>query len=272
MIRPFQAHLFTHLSFMLGQMHQLTKNADADNGPSPASVEALRTASSESMETVSYLGMKLTAIQLEEMAPILDKAVHDAITHRDVSGWSYANRAVFDAAKRLKQELQTKKFFSMPDPDAELYDAESPFGLEVAAAFQKAKPDIAECAKCLACGRWTASVFHAMRVLEHGLHKACDNTKVQWPKPWPLELEQWQTIIEQLALRIGKLQELPKGNYKNEVLQAYSQAATEFRYFKDAWRNHVSHSRESYENSDAKRVFNSVRNFMQDTATLPALP
>ncbi len=54
--------------------------------------------------------------------------------------------------------------------------------------------------------------------------------------------------------------------------QAYSQAATTFRHFKDAWRNHVSHSRIDYDENKAGRIFDSVKLFMQDAAALPALP
>ena len=39
-----------------------------------------------------------------------------------------------------------------------------------------------------------------------------------------------------------------------------------FRHFKDAWRNHVSRSKEHYDERDAERVYGQVRDFMQKIA------
>jgi hypothetical protein len=54
--------------------------------------------------------------------------------------------------------------------------------------------------------------------------------------------------------------------------KGYSQAATTFRHFKDAWRNHVAHSRDSYDDEQARRIFDNVVAFMRDATALPALP
>ena len=84
--------------------------------------------------------------------------------------------------------------------------------------------------------------------------------------PAPLEFENWNTIIEKIESEIRKLNNLPKGQQKSDELQFYSEAAKEFRYFKDAWRNHVSHSREKYDERQAKRIIEHVRDFMQHIA------
>ena len=78
MVQPFQAHLFSHLSFILGQLHQLTKTAGPDNGPNRESVNAMKLASKDVMQSCSYLGLKLTVIQLQEAETILDKALSGA--------------------------------------------------------------------------------------------------------------------------------------------------------------------------------------------------
>ena len=44
--------------------------------------------------------------------------------------------------------------------------------------------------------------------------------------------------------------------------QFYSGAAKDFRYFKDAWRNHAMHFREHYEASEAKIILDHVKSFM----------
>jgi hypothetical protein len=86
--------------------------------------------------------------------------------------------------------------------------------------------------------------------------------------PTPIELENWNTIIEKIESTIrDREKQLPKGMQKSEEMQFYSEAAKEFRYFKDAWRNHVSHSREKYGDAEAYRVLIHVRDFMQHLAT-----
>jgi len=43
----------------------------------------------------------------------------------------------------------------------------------------------------------------------------------------------------------------------------YAQAATQFFYFKNAWRNHVAHARDIYDNEQAELIFNHVGDFMR---------
>ena len=37
-------------------------------------------------------------------------------------------------------------------------------------------------------------------------------------------------------------------------MQFYSETATQFRYFKNAWRNHVSHSNATYDEAQAEKI------------------
>ena len=49
----------------------------------------------------------------------------------------------------------------------------------------------------------------------------------------------------------------------------YSEAASHFFYIKEAWRNHVSHSRTDYDDTEATRVVARVRDFMTALAGRP---
>ena len=104
-----------------------------------------------------------------------------------------------------------------------------------------------------------------MRILEIGLRALANDLKVTFPSP--IELENWQSIIEKIESEIRQVNQQPKGLQKSHDLQFYSEAAKEFRYFKDAWRNHVSHSREKYVETEAFRVLSHVKDFMQHLAT-----
>ena len=46
----------------------------------------------------------------------------------------------------------------------------------------------------------------------------------------------------------------------------YSGAAKDFRYFKNAWRNHSQHLHEHYEASEARTILDHVKAFMMHLA------
>jgi len=82
------------------------------------------------------------------------------------------------------------------------------------------------------------------------------------------DLQQWNTIIEQIEAKIAELRKsLPRGPEKNERMQFLSEAAKEFFYFKDGWRNHVSHNRGTYDEHQAASVLEHTRSLMNHVAT-----
>lgn len=116
--------------------------------------------------------------------------------------------------------------------------------------------DIKEAGTCYATGRYTASVFHSMRVLEHGLRALAKDVGLTF------DLQQWQEILNQINGKIKEIRNLPKSIEKSERLQFLSQAAEQFFYFKDAWRNHVAHGRDRYDGPQALSVLNHVKAFI----------
>jgi hypothetical protein len=172
--------------------------------------------------------------------------------------WTAKEMAVRLKEFRLKltNELNDR-FFVYLTPDEALYFREvQPFGAEVATSFPSAEIEIAEAAKCFATGRNTASVFHCMRVLETGLRLMASDLDVIF------DVQSWGPVIGEIEAKIKTLDKLPRGVDKSERLQQLSEAAKEFTYFKDAWRNHVSHNRTTYDADQAKSVLNHVKDFM----------
>jgi HEPN domain-containing protein len=164
-------------------------------------------------------------------------------------------------------ELREPIFLHVSHEKRALYEQrEFPFGAEVAAAFPDATRDIAAAARCLALDEWTACVFHSMRVLEHGLRSLAQRFGV------PFAQDSWHKVIEGVETGIEALRNKPGLTEKDRAaITALSEAATQFRYFKDAWRNHVAHAREHYDERDAERVFSHVRDFMQHMVKMKAL-
>jgi len=70
-------------------------------------------------------------------------------------------------------------------------------------------------------------------------------------------------VIDQIEAKIKELRNtLPAGNAKSERLQFLSEAAKEFSYFKDGWRNHVSHNKSKYDGPQALSAITHVHAFM----------
>src|SRR5271166_133920 len=176
--------------------------------------------------------------------------------HTTTVGKCLADIEKFDYA--LETELSKIIFFSVSGDDASLFQVEKPFGDRVYDAFPSTRLDVTEAAKCFALDRSTACVFHCMRVLESALRILAKDVKVVF------DIQTWQTVIEQIenAIRAeGKA--LPSGTTKTERLHRLSEAAKEFVYFKDGWRNHVSHNRSPYDPAQAASAFNHTKDFMR---------
>jgi hypothetical protein len=168
--------------------------------------------------------------------------------------------AMFDeAAFDLMDELESPIFLRIDSDRRQYFEkSELGFGQPVVDAFPDAARDVAAACRCYALDEWTATVFHCMRVLEHGLKWMAGRFNV------PFETDSWHKVIRAIEDEIHVLRN------KNGLTQMdrdditfYSDAAAQFRYFKDAWRNHVSHAREHYDEREAIKVLSHVGEFMQ---------
>jgi hypothetical protein len=143
------------------------------------------------------------------------------------------------------------KFFSSPDL----------FGDAVEYKFPSASPEIMEAGKCYALGRYSASVYHLMRVLEIGLKCLATATDVTFAN------QNWQNVIDQIEKNIRSMTAQTHGENWRADEQYYSEAAAYFRILKTAWRNYAMHMHERYDEERATDIFNNVRGFMRHLAT-----
>ena len=100
-----------------------------------------------------------------------------------------------------------------------------------------------------------------MGIVQRGLYALAMELKVEFP--YALHLAEWQKIIESIEKKIEPFRDLPRGSLKDDKLSYYSECAAQFRYFKDAWRNHVAHMREQYTQRQALVTLTSVQEFME---------
>jgi hypothetical protein len=162
-------------------------------------------------------------------------------------------------------DLRERTFLRLDDSEDAYYEKAELFGRLVGQKFPTAKYDISEAGNCYATGRYTACVFHLMRVAEHGLRRLAKSLKV--PFPQTLETKEWAALIGDIENEIQGIIQKPKSLKRTKELEFYNSIAAQFRYFKDGWRNHVMHTRANYDKAQASILMVHVSEFMQHLAT-----
>ncbi len=165
-------------------------------------------------------------------------------------------------------DLAAPLFLCIPRGSRNFYTQPEPlFGDPVDRTFPEARTDLAAAGRCLALDEWTATIFHLMRVLEHGLRDLAG--RLELGATGDLDQATWGTIIDRIESRIRELDAGPRSPEKTATASHYHGLAQQFRHFKDAWRNHVMHARTHYDQHEAWEVWTSVRAFMLRLAAPP---
>ena len=156
-------------------------------------------------------------------------------------------------------ELREELIFRIAPNRKDYFEKDDLFGSAVSTAFPSSIDEIRSAGNCFAIEQWDACAFHLMRVLERGLGVLATKFKV------PFEHTNWHNVIEQVEAAVRKMDSSFGADWK-EQQKFYSQAASQFMFFKDAWRNHVMHARDVYDEGKALSIFNHVDEFMKALA------
>jgi hypothetical protein len=182
---------------------------------------------------------------------------------QDLVSYAYDNlpqtKGEWDILLRaVMADIRNTVFLFIPDHLAKYY--EIIFPSTISTAFPEASKELVAAGNCLAAGLFTACVFHAMRAAEVGLRVLGKTLNVTF-KDKPLELADWQPIIEQCEAKIKEMKGLQPKAFREEELNFYSQAAAQFTYFKDGFRLRAAHARETFDETQAIRIFNHTWEF-----------
>lgn len=131
--------------------------------------------------------------------------------------------------------------------------------------FPDASSDCKEGVDCYALGLYTAGVFHAMRIAEVGLREIArrlDAKPMDNRAEIPIELADWQKVLDTIKVEISKVRKTPKGAERERHLTFYSEMADHCEYMKDYWRNPAAHCRKRYIEGECLGALERVRSFM----------
>jgi hypothetical protein len=191
--------------------------------------------------------------QLERLQNIVPDKIYSLDVIRD---------RLAEFGNNVAVELTSPRFYMIPADRSIYYEKpQQAFGQVACDYYSDAKRDIEGAGRCFALDQWTACVFHLMRVLEHGLRDL--NQRLGLPDG---DQENWKNILDRAVKAITAMEQLPKTHQRDDDIHFYSHAASNFRLFKDAWRNYVSHSHTDYDEREAIQVWNSVSQFMNEMA------
>lgn len=227
------------------------------NMAGPGTVQLLQALLRATENECKKLGLKGSAILADEILAKLTLSGFPAI----IAGELRSLQAV------VQGEMHQHLFLYVPEVDAKDYKDPLATFSKTADRFKSARDDIIAASRCYAIGQASACVFHCMGILQPGLYALARRLDVV-SETKPLELENWKNIIDRIAKAIGKLEEQGTNTKEtDERLQFFSEAALQFRYFKDAWRNHVCHMRHAYDQDQARSVLQHVRSFMEEISS-----
>jgi hypothetical protein len=172
----------------------------------------------------------------------------------------------------VMMEADKKRFLYVAADRSQYLDKSDLFGEAVTNSFPSAVVDIREAGNCLAAECNTAAVFHLMRTAEWGLRAICSHFGLRKAKSikrsgkakyTPMSHVDWETMLNQLhPLVDAKINKTKRGPDKQALQEYYYPILQDIRGIRNAWRNHVMHSRAEYTRLDAAAIFDHVRRLM----------
>jgi hypothetical protein len=170
--------------------------------------------------------------------------------------------AIDEIKRVVNRELQGVAFYDIGrarrNELIQMYDALTE---KVTTPWPVAWANLNDAKICYGMELGTACVFHCMRAAE----KILTTLAVSLGRN-PTR-ENWQNIIEAIESDIRDLDNLQKGADREKKQTFYSQAAMQFRYIKNAWRNHVMHGRMSYDPKQAHDIWQHVCDMLGSVCT-----
>lgn len=252
----FKARDFFALSTFLKTVEHIVESpAEGTDVIAEKSKVALCSSIDQMITICSEIGLELSVMQLHRLR---------AEVNKPKAKFQPLAEPLRQLEDRIRDELQLNLFMAIPRGNAEYYDKPSLFGQAVSDSFTEATYDISEAGSCYASGRNTACVMHLMRALEValdaiGLGVGISGTVIDAQNSWERLLDRIRRQIETND-RSGDLTWSSKRQFFVDA-QAHLYAV------KNAWRNPSMHLEKKYDDKEALRIYNAVKDFMEHLAT-----
>lgn len=157
-----------------------------------------------------------------------------------------------DLALRVNDELGARTVLIIPVENAPYYKPAIPiFGKEITDKFPNQTEDMFEVGNCFATGRYTACVFHSMRIMEIAVQAFGSKLGVTFT-----DQKVWQTILNELNPVIKGM------DHKLAITKQYAAIHSHLYSVKVAWRNEVMHPKATYDEDEAREIMDATKSFL----------
>ena len=166
--------------------------------------------------------------------------------------------------RSIVREMRANLFLHIPEDRKRYFSDADLFGPKVSEAFPSAIYDMEQAGKCLALARYTACIFHLMRVLEVALRTL--GKTLHDPSLDPKTNPTWDRILRRFNDELGKERSKRSPEWAADDV-FFSGAATMLMGVKTAWRNPTMHVDINYDEEQVLDIWDQVRSFMRHIAT-----
>ena len=169
---------------------------------------------------------------------------------------------ITDLQTRVRDEFVTRYVLVVPSNRVGFYEPLKPlFGAKVEAGFNSVEFDISEAGKCFATARYTACVFHLMRVLETGIGSIARCLGV--PDPVKEAERNWGAMLRHINDSI----KAKKSAMSEHDTELFSGAYIALDKVRSLWRNPTMHVGNKYTEEEAKEIWDAVSVVMKKLAS-----
>jgi hypothetical protein len=237
---------------------------DSSSAGRPDPVE-IGNAINKLVESAAALGLVVTCENLGRMlrefvrvdptkASLKDGFLHVKEGALDMGRFCHHIEAVYST---LETELGALLFKAIPRERVRFNNSKWLEGSAIEVKFPIAFRELERSGMCYSLGQPTASVFHAMRALEPALAALASPFGVSSAH------ENWQNIIIEIESKVRALGGQPKSGIKIEDEKFFGAAVSHLYFVKNAWRNHVVHTRDSYSDDEAAKIMGHSHEFIE---------
>jgi len=220
----------------------------------PASVNTIVAALNEFRKEADTLGANIAV-------RVIDRAMSRITQEPCTMTVGEASAALLDVESRFGDHMVDVKMFAMGPLEAVFLQSADKLieneGFPI--KFPNASFELEEGSKCIALGRYTAAVFHAMRMLEYGIKALAKRLDI--PDPTRAAEKNWGAILGAIQAKIDEL--WPKSSrLPNSEGAAFESLHTHLETVRNPWRNATMHVETIYAPHEALHILRCSCFFM----------
>ena len=222
------------------------KMTSADAKPMPA------VAQRKAHLNFKRLGDRCREISLETAAEMASEMLKDS----KKPGYTYKKHGEdFDVLRRVIVANMESLVMRISSEYAQYLEPWESLDDALFASFPSAIEELESAGKCLAYDQGTATVFHLMRIMEHGLKVFAYALEIPYAPSW-------ESYLTQIERQITEKHKTKTIDWKQD--EAYfREVAGDLQIVKIVWRNPTMHIVRSYSQSEAKEILTAVVAFMK---------